>query len=52
MRLDTGSAARLDEEGIIEWLRGAQKQWRAYVEALEDDSELLKVRPSPFGDTR
>lgn len=37
---------------VIDWLRGAQEQWRAGVEALQDDSELIKLRPSPFGDNR
>lgn len=39
-------------EETIAWLRDAQEYLRAGVEALEDDSELLKLRPSPFGDQR
>jgi hypothetical protein len=44
--------ARSTRNEAIEWLRFAHSQLRERVEALEDDSELVELRPSPFGDQR
>ena len=39
-------------EEVISWLRAAQEHWRSCVEALADDTELLRMRLSPQGNER